>query len=43
MLNEQPPDDGHRMNILSSTFTHVGITVTRDGAGTDWLTQDFSN
>ena len=43
MLNEQPPDDGHRMNILSSTFTHIGITVSRDGAGTVWLTQDFSN
>jgi uncharacterized protein YkwD len=43
MLNEQPPDDGHRMNILSSTFTHIGITVSRDSSGTVWLTQDFSN
>jgi uncharacterized protein YkwD len=43
MLNEQPPDDGHRLNILSSTFTHLGIAVYRDGAGTVWLTQDFSN
>ena len=43
MLDEQPPDDGHRMNILSSTFTHIGIAVYRDGAGTVWLTQDFSN
>ena len=43
MLNEQPPDDGHRMNILSSTFTHIGIAVYRDGSGTVWLTQDFSN
>jgi uncharacterized protein YkwD len=43
MLNEQPPDDGHRLNILSSTFTHIGIAVYRDGAGTVWLTQDFSN
>ena len=42
-LNEQPPDDGHRMNILSSTFTHIGITVYRSGSGTVWLTQDFSN
>jgi uncharacterized protein YkwD len=31
------------MNILSSTFTHVGIAVFRDGKGTVWLTQDFSN
>jgi uncharacterized protein YkwD len=43
MLNEQPPDDGHRMNILSSTFTHIGIAVYRSGSGTVWLTQDFSN
>jgi uncharacterized protein YkwD len=43
MLNEQPPDDGHRMNILSSTFTHIGITVYRSSSGTVWLTQDFSN
>src|ERR1700722_10729723 len=43
MLNEQPPDDGHRMNILSSTFTHIGIAVYRSSSGTVWLTQDFSN
>jgi len=43
MLNEQPPDDGHRMNILSSSFTHIGIAVYRDSSGTVWLTQDFSN
>ena len=43
MLNEKPPDDGHRLNILSSTFTHIGITIQEDGAGTVWLTQDFSN
>ena len=43
MLNEQPPNDGHRMNILSSTFTHIGIAVYRDSSGTVWLTQDFSN
>jgi uncharacterized protein YkwD len=43
MLNEQPPNDGHRMNILSTSFTHIGIAVYRDGSGTVWLTQDFSN
>ena len=43
MLDEQPPDDGHRLNILSSTFTHIGIAVDRDASGTVWLTQDFSN
>ena len=43
MLNEQPPNDGHRMNILSTSFTHIGIAVHRDSSGTVWLTQDFSN
>jgi uncharacterized protein YkwD len=43
MLAEQPPDDGHRLNILSSSFTHVGITVSVDGSGTVWMTQDFAN
>ena len=43
MLNEKPPDDGHRRNILSRSFTHIGISVFRDSSGTVWLTQDFSN
>jgi uncharacterized protein YkwD len=43
MLNEKPPDDGHRKNILSRSFTHIGIAVFRDSSGTVWLTQDFSN
>jgi uncharacterized protein YkwD len=42
MLDEQPPDDGHRLNILSTAFTHIGIAVYRDSSGTVWLTQDFS-
>jgi uncharacterized protein YkwD len=43
MLNEKPPDDGHRLNILSSSFHHIGIYVFRDSHGTVWMTQDFSN
>jgi uncharacterized protein YkwD len=43
MLNEVPPDDGHRLNILSTSFTHIGVAVYRDSSGTVWLTQDFSN
>jgi uncharacterized protein YkwD len=42
MLNERPPDDGHRMNILSSSFRFIGITVFIDSKGTVWMTQDFS-
>jgi len=43
MLNEKPPDDGHRLNLLSSTFTHIGIVIYRDSNGTVWMTQDLSN
>jgi uncharacterized protein YkwD len=43
MLAEKPPDDGHRKNILSTTFTHIGIAIYRDPSSTVWLTQDFSN
>ncbi|WP_225448256.1 CAP domain-containing protein [Streptacidiphilus sp. P02-A3a] len=43
MLAEKPPNDGHRANILSTGYTHIGISVVRDGSGTVWLTQDFSD
>ncbi len=43
MLNEQPPNDGHRKNILNPSFTHIGIAVYRAPSGTLWLTQDFSS
>jgi uncharacterized protein YkwD len=43
MLNERPPDDGHRQNILGHDFRHIGIAITRDSHGTVWMTQDFSS
>jgi len=43
MLNEKPPDDGHRLNLLSSTFTSIGIAIYRGSDGTVWVTQDFAN
>jgi len=43
MLAEKPPDDGHRLNILSSTFTKIGIAVYRAGNDTVWMTQDFAS
>ncbi|MEU9047611.1 MULTISPECIES: sigma-70 family RNA polymerase sigma factor [unclassified Kitasatospora] len=42
MLAEQPPNDGHRQAILSSSYHHIGIAVMRDRSGIVWLTQDFS-
>jgi uncharacterized protein YkwD len=43
MYNEKPPDDGHRLNLLSTSFHHIGIDVVRASNGTVWLTQDFSS
>jgi len=43
MLDEKPPNDGHRQNILSSRFHHIGIAIYRDSAGVAWMTQDFSD
>lgn len=43
MLNEKPPDDGHRLNLLSSAFTHIGIAIYWSATGTVWMTQDFAN
>jgi uncharacterized protein YkwD len=43
MLDEQPPDDGHRRNILSSSFTRIGIAIYRDSSGSVWMTQDFAH
>src|SRR4029434_6250458 len=30
MYNEEPPNDGHRKNILSKTYVDVGIDVISD-------------
>jgi uncharacterized protein YkwD len=44
MLNEQPPNDGHRRNMLSKDFTLVGIDVLIDTTNHKvWLTEDFAH
>ena len=43
MLNEQPPNDGHRRNLLSTSFHHIGIGIYTDNKGTIWVTEDFTN
>ncbi|TAM86865.1 MAG: CAP domain-containing protein, partial [Jatrophihabitans sp.] len=44
MYNEVPPNDGHRLNILSPNFRNVGIDVVMDSAnGKIWLTCDFGS
>jgi len=42
MYGEQPPNDGHRRNILSSSFVDVGVDVIDDAAHHRvWLVTDF--
>ena len=43
MMAEKPPDDGHRRNLLSQDFHHIGISIYIDGKHTLWLTEDFAN
>nr|BBH94990.1 hypothetical protein KTA_31890 [Thermogemmatispora argillosa] len=43
MLNEQPPNDGHRRNLLSSAFHRIGIGIYLDSQGYVWVTEDFTN
>jgi uncharacterized protein YkwD len=43
MMSEQPPDDGHRQNILTSSGNIVGIAILIDQQhGKLWLTEDFA-
>ncbi|GCE12406.1 CAP domain-containing protein [Tengunoibacter tsumagoiensis] len=43
MFGEQPPNDGHRRNILSTSCTMVGIDVVVDSQHNKvWLTEDFA-
>jgi uncharacterized protein YkwD len=43
MVNEQPPNDGHRQNILARNADEVGVAVEFDTAQhTLWLTEDFA-
>lgn len=42
MYHETPPNNGHRLNILSTRARHVGIDVYYDAAHHKiWFTQDF--
>jgi uncharacterized protein YkwD len=42
MYGEQPPNDGHRRNILSSSFVNVGVDVIDDAVHHRvWLVTDF--
>jgi uncharacterized protein YkwD len=43
MMAEQPPNDGHRQNILSVNFTMVGVDILFDSRHLLWLTEDFAN
>ncbi len=43
MLSEQPPNDGHRQNILATDCTLAGVDVVLDTKnGKLWITEDFA-
>jgi uncharacterized protein YkwD len=43
MMAEQPPDDGHRQNILDAQSNRLGIDILFDTLhGRLWLTEDFA-
>jgi uncharacterized protein YkwD len=44
MVSETPPNDEHRVNILTTTGTIVGVDVLFDSIHhLLWLTEDFAN
>jgi uncharacterized protein YkwD len=43
MLDEQPPKDGHRRNLLNSDYHRIGIGIYIDTKGLIWVTEDFTN
>jgi len=43
MLDEQPPNDGHRLNLLSSSYHRVGVGIYIDARGYIWITEDFAS
>jgi len=43
MMSEQPPDDGHRRNILTTSGNIAGVAILIDQQhGLLWLTEDFA-
>ena len=43
MMAEQPPDDGHRQNILTTQANVLGVDILFDSThGKLWLTEDFA-
>ena len=43
MLAEQPPDDGHRQNLLNTSYHRVGVGIYIDSGGLVWITEDFAS
>jgi uncharacterized protein YkwD len=43
MMDEKPPEDGHRKNLLSKDYARVGISIYVDSKNELWLTEDFAS
>ncbi len=43
-FNEVPPNDGHRLNILSTNYHNIGIgCMVNNSTGAYWWAQDFGS
>jgi hypothetical protein len=42
MRAEQPPNNGHRKNLLSTSLYQIGISVLIDSQGRAWVTEDMT-
>jgi uncharacterized protein YkwD len=42
-INEVPPNDWHRRNLLNPLFGRIGIGIYIQSDGALWLTEDFAN
>jgi uncharacterized protein YkwD len=42
-INEVPPNDWHRRNLLNPLFGRIGIGIYIQANGALWLTEDFAN
>jgi uncharacterized protein YkwD len=43
MLDEQPPDDGHRLNLLNTSYHRVGVGIYIATSKLVWITEDFAS
>lgn len=43
MIDERPPNDGHRLNLLNSSYRRIGVGIYIDARDYIWITEDFAS